>query len=60
VEDWRKAFMALDTDKAFMEEVEKSRMEVSLASGDSVTKVINMVANASPEVRARFVEALKN
>lgn len=60
VEDWRKAFMALDTDKAFMEEVEKSRMEVSLASGDSVTKVINMVAGASPEVRARFVEALKN
>ncbi len=60
VEDWRKAFMALDGDKAFMEEVEKARLEVSLASGDSVTKVINMVATASPEVRARFVEALKN
>lgn len=60
VDDWRKAFMALDTDKAFMEEVQKSRMEVSLASGESVTKVINMVASAPAEVRARFIEALKN
>jgi tripartite-type tricarboxylate transporter receptor subunit TctC len=60
IDDWRKAFMALEKDKAFMEEVEKSRMEVSLLPGDYVTKVINMVARAPQEVRTRFIEALKN
>ncbi|MFN3891772.1 MAG: Bug family tripartite tricarboxylate transporter substrate binding protein [Beijerinckiaceae bacterium] len=60
IADWRKAFMALDTDKAFKDEVEKSKMEVSLLPGDAVTKVIDMVASAPPQVRARFIEALKN
>ena len=60
VADWRKAFMALENDKAFLEEVEKARLEVSLLPGDYVTKVINMVADAPPEVRARFIELMKN
>ncbi|MBX9760870.1 MAG: hypothetical protein K2Y29_18985 [Beijerinckiaceae bacterium] len=60
VADWRKAFMALETDKAFQEEAEKARLEISLLPGDYVTKVINMVADAPPEVRARFIESMKN
>jgi tripartite-type tricarboxylate transporter receptor subunit TctC len=60
IAEWRKAFSALGTDKAFLEEVEKSRLEVSITSGEYVTKVINMVASAPENVRKRFIEALKN
>lgn len=60
IADWRKAFSALGTDKAFLEEVEKSRLEVSITSGEYVTKVINMVASAPENVRKRFIDALKN
>jgi tripartite-type tricarboxylate transporter receptor subunit TctC len=60
VADWRKAFAALEKDKAFMDDVEKSRMEFSLLSGEHVTKVIDMVASAPPDVRNRFISALKN
>lgn len=60
IADWRKAFSALDKDPAFKAEVEKSRMEVSITSGEAVTKVINMVAGAPENVRKRFIEVLKN
>ncbi len=59
VADWRKAFMALEKDAAFMAEVEKSRMEVSLLPGEAVTKVIEMVANAPADVKTRFISVLK-
>lgn len=60
VADWRKAFSALASDKAFLEEAEKSRIEVSISSGADVTKVIDMVATAPEAVRKRFVESMKN
>ena len=60
IADWRKAFSALASDKAFLEEADKSRIEVSITSGEYVTKVINMVATAPDDVRKRFVDALKN
>lgn len=60
VADWRKAFAALDKDKAFMDDIVKARMEFLLLPGERVTKVMDMVANAPPEVRTRFIEALKN
>lgn len=60
IADWRKAFAALEKDKQFMGDVVKSRMEFSLLPGESVTKVINMVATAPDAVRTRFIEALKN
>ncbi len=59
VAELRKAFMALDTDKAFTEEVEKSKIEVDLLPGETVNRVIAMIGEASPEVRNRFLEALK-
>lgn len=60
VADWRKAFSALASDKAFLEEADKSRIEVSISSGADVTKVIDMVATAPEAVRKRFVESMKN
>jgi tripartite-type tricarboxylate transporter receptor subunit TctC len=60
IAEWRKAFSALGTDKAFLEEAEKSRIEVSLTSGEYVTKVIEMVASAPEDVKKRFIDALKN
>jgi tripartite-type tricarboxylate transporter receptor subunit TctC len=59
VAELRKAFMALDTDKAFTEEVEKSKIEVDLLPGETVNRVIAMIGEASPEVRNRFLEALR-
>lgn len=59
VADLRAAVMALGSDAAFNEEAEKSKIEVSLLPGDYVYKVINMIGESSPEVRARFLEALK-
>jgi len=59
VAELRKAFMALDTDKTFNEEVEKSKIEVDLLPGETVNKVIALIGEASPEVRNRFLEALK-
>ena len=59
VAELRKAFMALDTDKAFTEEVEKSKIEVDLLPGETVNRVIAMIGEASAEVRNRFLEALR-
>jgi len=55
----RKAFAALAADKEFNEEAVKSNVEVSVLSGAEVDKVVSLVVSASPEVRQRLMDAMK-
>ncbi|MDB5569760.1 MAG: tripartite tricarboxylate transporter family receptor [Hyphomicrobiales bacterium] len=57
--DLRKAYMALASDSAFLEEAEKANVEVSILSAEAVEKVVAMVTGASPQVRGRLIEAMK-
>lgn len=59
VETLRKAFMALDKDEAFHDEARKSNIDLSLLSGEAVDRVIDLIANATPEVKDRLGAAMK-
>lgn len=55
----RNGFMALDKDDAFHEEARKSNVDLSLMSGEAVDKVIDLIVNATPEVKDRLAAAMK-
>ena len=56
----RKAFMALDKDEAFHEEAKKSNVDLSLLSGDAVDRVIDLIAGAPEDVKAKLAEAMRS
>lgn len=59
VEILRRAFMALDSDAAFHDEAKKSNLDLSLLSGEAVDKVIALITNATPDVKAKLANAMK-
>jgi tripartite-type tricarboxylate transporter receptor subunit TctC len=54
----RKALMALAADKDFLEDVKRSRLEVTLLPGEAVQAVVARVAATPPDAVARFVGAM--
>lgn len=54
----RKALMALADDKDFLEDAQRSRLDVALLPGEAVEKVISMIATTPPEAVARMVDAM--
>ena len=54
----RKALMALGDDKDFMEDAQRSRLDVALLPGEAVEKVISMIATTPPEAVARMFGAM--
>ncbi len=56
--DLRNAFMAMASDKAMLEEAEKSKIDIAVLAGQEVEKTIAIIANASPQVRDRLVKAM--
>jgi hypothetical protein len=55
----RRAFAALESDKDFLADAEKGKLEVNLIGGAAVEKFIELITRASPEVRARYNQATK-
>jgi len=54
----RKALMALGDDKEFLDDAQRSRIEIGLLPGEAVEKVIAMIAHAPPDAVARLVGAM--
>ena len=54
----RKALMALAADKDFLEDVKRSRLEVTLLPGEAVQAFVARVAATPPDAVARFVGAM--
>jgi tripartite-type tricarboxylate transporter receptor subunit TctC len=54
----RKALMALAADPDFLEDVKRSRLEVTLLPGEAVQAVVARVAATPPDAVARFVGAM--
>ena len=54
----RKAIMELADDKDFLEDVKRSRLDVSLLPGEAVQAFIAKIAATSPDAVARFVGAM--
>ena len=54
----RKALMALGDDKEFLDDAQRSRIEIGLLPGEAVEKVIAMIAHAPPDAVARLVAAM--
>lgn len=48
----RKALADLGSDRAFLADAEKSRIEVKVLDGAAVDKVVALISSCSPEVRA--------
>jgi len=56
---WRKAFASLASDREFLDEADKAKIEVSVLPGPEVDKVVEIVVKAPAAVRERLVEAMK-
>jgi len=54
----RKALMALGDDKEFLDDAQRSRIEIGLLPGEAVEKVIAMIAHAPPDAVGRLVGAM--
>jgi hypothetical protein len=54
----RTAFMKMAADPQFKKDAEKSKLEISPSSGESVEKVVKLIASASPEMIDRLKNAL--
>jgi tripartite-type tricarboxylate transporter receptor subunit TctC len=54
----RSAFMKMAADPQFKKDAEKSKLEISPSSGESVEKVVKLIASASPEMIERLKSAL--
>ncbi len=54
----RKALMALADDKEFLDDAQRSRLDVEILPGDAVEKVIAKIATTPPEAVARMVSAM--
>ncbi len=54
----RKALMALADDKEFLEDAQRSRLDVEILPGEAVEKVIAKIASTPPEAVARMVKAM--
>ena len=54
----RKALMALADDKEFLEDAQRSRLDVEILPGEAVEKVIAKIASTPPEAVARMVNAM--
>ena len=54
----RSAFAKLSSDKEFLAEAEKQKLEVGPITGEAVDKVINLIATSPPEVVERFKTAM--
>ncbi len=52
----RAAFAALATDRDFLADAEKSKLDVAPISGDAVDKVVALIAGTPPEVADRFAK----
>jgi tripartite-type tricarboxylate transporter receptor subunit TctC len=58
VQALRAAFVATAADQEFIEDAEKSKLEVSPTSGDEVEQIIANIGRVSPGVVARLKEAI--
>ena len=54
----RKALMALAEDKEFLEDAQRSRLDIEILPGEAVEKVIARIATTPPEAVARMVSAM--
>jgi hypothetical protein len=54
----RNAFAALATDKQFLADGAKTKLDVSPVLGPEVDKVIQLITSASPETAARLQKAI--
>ena len=54
----RKALMALADDKEFLEDAQRSRLDIEILPGEAVEKVIAKIATTPPEAVARMVSAM--
>ena len=55
----RRAFNALATDKEFLADAERSKLEVNLIDGAAVDRVVALIGSIDEAVRARYVNATK-
>jgi tripartite-type tricarboxylate transporter receptor subunit TctC len=53
----RKAFASLATDKDFLADAQRTKLDVKLIDSDGVDKVIKLITAASPEVTQRYIKA---
>ncbi len=53
----RAAFMALAQDQAFLAEAKRSKLEVSLISGEEVDKIVALIATTPADIAERFAKA---
>jgi tripartite-type tricarboxylate transporter receptor subunit TctC len=54
----RGAFMKMAADAQFKKDAEKSKLEIAPTSGESVEKIVNLIASAPPETLKRLTAAL--
>ena len=54
----RQAFMALGADQEFRADVERSKLEIALVSGEVVDQVVQRIASAPVAIAERYVTAL--
>jgi hypothetical protein len=54
----RAAFAALRTDREFLEDAERSKLEIAPAAGEVVDKVVRLITSASSDVVERYANTL--
>ena len=52
----RAAFAALATDREFLDDAEKSKLDVAPIAGEAVDKVVSLIAGTPAEVADRFAK----
>jgi len=55
----RRAFMALGTDQEFRADVERSKLEIALVSGEVVDRVVELIASTPAAIAEHYVAALR-
>src|SRR5262249_60888809 len=58
VEALRAAFAALSADREFLDDAERSKLEIAPVSAEAVDKVVALVASAPADVAQRYAEVL--
>jgi hypothetical protein len=54
----RAAFAALGTDRAFLEDAARSKLEIAPVPAETVDKVVALISSAPPDVAERYARAL--
>jgi tripartite-type tricarboxylate transporter receptor subunit TctC len=55
----RRAFAALEQDQEFQAEAQKLRVEYNFVPGETVDKVVKLIASTSPQIAQRYADAFK-